>query len=321
MSTSIDQHGSIYLRLSITDHCNLRCRYCRPAGDNRREAARLRADTRELLHLVQAIDRAAPIGKLRLTGGEPLVHSQLVPLVALLRRVLPHATLAITTNGALLKPAAEPLRSAGLDAINVSLDSLDAAVFRNLTGGDVKRTIAGLRAARRAGFTGIKLNAVLIRGVNGAALPEMVRFAVAEGCQPRFIELMPYGPGAKLFATDFVSADEALALLKDSLCCLGERDRSGTAVQHVFEVDGRPCPVGFITPVSHPFCGDCNRWRLGSDGRLRTCLRQTDGVDLLTPLRAGDMRELERRIDAALRSKQLPAVGQWPLVEMVGIGG
>lgn len=196
--------------------------------------------------------------------------------MASLRHVLPTATLAATTNGTLLARRAARLRAAGLDAINISLDTLDAAAFHALNGGVLSQTLAGLRAARAAGFGGIKLNATLIRGINGDALPDLVRFALVEDCEPRFIELMPYGPGAGLFATDYLSAGEALERLKQAFLHLGPRGQAGTAMRHVFDIDGQPRSVGFITPVSHPFCGECNRWRLSCDGRLLACLPQRD---------------------------------------------
>ena len=320
MNCPHDCGRSIYLRLSVTDRCNLRCRYCRPPGsDEFREGPR--ATDAELLDLVAAIDRAAQVAKLRLTGGEPLVHTRLPTLVSSLRRILPTTTLAVTTNGTLLPRQAAALRAAGLDALNISLDSLDAAAFRALNGGVLSQTLAGLRAARAAGFAGIKLNAVLIRSVNGDALADLVRFAAAEDCEPRFIELMPYGPGAALFASDFLSADEALDRLKRAYPYLGACGQAGTALRYMFAIDGQPRPVGFITPVSHPFCDACNRWRLSSDGRLLACLRQRVGTDLLSPLRAGNRGAVQQRIDAMLDGKQAPGACQWPVEEMVSIGG
>jgi len=323
---------AVYLRLSVTDRCNLRCRYCRPASSEQDIGRKYAKGTfpfinnpsaadRELLELVRIMHEELWIRKLRLTGGEPLLHPHLVDLVVQLRRQLPQSTLCMTTNGTFLAKKAETLRIAGLDSLNVSLDTLNPDLFRELTGGGfLEDTIAGIGAAHAAGFTGIKLNAVLIRGINGESVAELVRFAARMDCEIRFIELMPYGHGSALFHTDYLAADEALSSLKKEFSYIGPLARSGTAARYSFLVDGRAINVGFITPVSHPFCSDCDRLRLSRTGQLFTCLRQQQGVDLLTLLRAGELDTLNEQIRTGFSGKHVPG-NYWPDQHMVSIGG
>lgn len=311
----------LYLRLSVTDHCNFRCQYCRPAKTTRDESRPPSASNAELLDLVRCIDRVRPLHKLRLTGGEPLLRPGLVDLVRNLRAILPDAVLALTTNGSLLLRLAGPLRAAGLDALNISLDTLDPAAFSTLSrGGQLDSVLAGIRAAQAEGFVKLKLNSVLIRRVNGGRLGSLVRLAVDSGCEIRFIELMPCGPGATLFATDFLPANEALTALEQEFACLGELDGDGTARRYRFTVEGRPVTIGLITPVSHPFCATCNRLRLDCRGRLVSCLRSPYSEDLLTPLHRGDEDEIAGRIRSCLAAKCSPGES-WPERQMVWIGG
>ena len=213
---------SVYLRLSVTDHCNLRCRYCRPARgepDGDRSAYALDA---ELLGLVMLVEEERPIEKLRLTGGEPLLRPDVATLVSRLRARLPHASLCMTTNAMLLAPMARPLRQAGLDGLNVSIDSADATTLARLTrGGRLEAAMDGIRAAQEAGFRNIKINSVLLRRFNVEGLTCLVRLASSQRCEIRFIELMPCGQGADLFPTDFIPAEEALALLQREFPYLG----------------------------------------------------------------------------------------------------
>jgi cyclic pyranopterin phosphate synthase len=311
----------VYLRLSVTERCNLRCRYCRPGSVSRSEIPPDPASDNELLALVRFLHGAAPIYKVRLTGGEPLMHPELEVLVAALRRALPRAILSATTNGTLLAPRAASLRRTGLDSLNVSLDSLDPRTFQRITGGGrLAAALAGIRAAREAGFSPLKLNAVLIRSVNGKALPELVRFAADQGCEIRFIELMPYGEGARLYDREYFSAGDALAVLREAFVDLGSASPTGTAVRHRFLVDRRPATVGFIRPVSQPFCTSCDRLRLDRGGRLFACLRNERGIDLLGPWRRGNGEEVRWRIRASWEGKRAPA-DFWPARNIVTIGG
>lgn len=316
-----DIRRSLYLRLSVTDRCDFRCQYCRPERAAGGAASCNAASNAELLELVRQIDRVRPVAKLRLTGGEPLLRSGLVDLTRDLRALLPDAALALTTNGSRLAQLAAPLRAAGVDALNVSLDTLDPAAFARLTrGGRLDDVLAGIEAARSVGFSKLKLNSVLIRGVNGGTLGDLVRFSAERGCEIRFIELMPCGPGADLFAIDRLTADEALSSLKLEFPYVEELPQDGTAQRHRFLVEGRETTIGMISPVSHPFCAACNRLRMDCRGRLVSCLRKPQSEDLLTPLRSGYLEEVERRIRDCLASKSSPG-DVWPERQMVLIGG
>jgi len=312
--------ASAYLRLSVTDRCNLRCLYCRRDGDGPTVP---RDDTlryEETLDLVDALHEAIPLRKVRVTGGEPLVRAELPTLVAGLRARLPHAELCLTTNGTLLARHAASLRAAGLDRINISFDSTDPSQFADLTqGGSLARVLAGVRTARQVGFERTKINAVLLRSINGDRLAHLVRTAHEHHCEIRFIELMPMGDGAALFDREYLSADHALARLSQTFEYVADRGMNGTARRHRFRDGDRELTVGFITSVSHPFCRSCDRLRLDCRGRLYTCLRCSEGTDLMTPLRQGATNELERRIRLLLPAKT-PAEG-WPEHHMVAIGG
>lgn len=313
--------GRVYLRLSLTDRCNLRCRYCRPVEPAHSAKHTEFVNESELIELVRLIHEGVGLHKLRFSGGEPLMYRGTTALVGRLRKRLPEVTFGMTTNGTLLARSAVGLRHAGLDSVNVSLDSLDPHRFRSITvGGDLAATLQGISAAIRAGLLSVKINTVLVRGTNGDQLPGLVRFAASLGCEIRFIELMPFGHGAELYRTDYLGADEAIDLLSRAFDYVSGAPATSTANRHRFLVDGRIATVGFITPVSHPFCSRCDRLRLTREGRLYPCLRQSTSVDLITPLRAGDETEIRKRIRGSLCGKKSP--GQhWPERQMVTIGG
>jgi cyclic pyranopterin phosphate synthase len=309
----------------VTSRCNLHCSYCRSEDLEPGQSDTLTDE--EMLQLVQQIDRVAAVGKVRLTGGEPLHRPRLPELVRRLRRVLPAAELCLTTNGTLLTDLAAPLRQAGIDAINISLDAVDQHRYRAGTGGGiVDHVLAGLEAASAAGFARLKINAVLQRSINADELVRLVRLAHRHGGEMRFIELMPIGIAAEIYDREYLPADEALARICAELSYLGPLGTEGTARLHRFRDDHDPendtpvITIGFITPISHPFCDTCNRVRLDCRGHLRSCLRLQDGLDLATPLREGQQVELERRVRAALREK-CPATESWPDRPMSAIGG
>ena len=321
MTSPGDKSGRTYLRLSITDRCDWRCRYCRPESGVSESKSSPVADDVELLELVRLVHEETGIYKLRLSGGEPLLYRGVVGLIEQLRSLLPHAKLALTTNGRLLAGAVGSLSEAGLDAVNVSLDSLDPDRFRDVTGGgDVEATLDGIRTAVAAGFSKVKLNTVLIRRTNGDQLADLVRFAAGLGCEIRFIELMPLGQGTALWQSDFLGADDALDSLKSAFEYVGAAPFTGTASRYRFLVGGRSVTVGMITPVSHPFCSRCDRLRLSRAGHLYACLRQPAGVELLPPLRAGAEQSVRQRIRDSVRGKQDPGE-HWPERHMVTIGG
>ncbi len=311
----------VYLRLSVTDRCNLRCRYCRPALSGAKSASATLASDEELLGLIAILHEEFPIYKVRITGGEPLLRPGLPALIEKLHARMPNAELAMTTNAVLLKQHAAAVRRAGVEFLNTSLDTLSAELCKELTrGGELRTIVDGIRAARAAGFPQIRINTVLMRNYNGDSLPSLVRFAAELGCEIRFIELMPFGEGAAIYDREFLSAEEAMQSLEAEFTNLGPLPGSSTARRHRLLVDGREQAIGFITTVSHPFCDGCDRTRLDSRGRLYACLRTVHGVDLLTPYRAGRIDMVRSLIRGEVPNKSIPQ-GLWPRHDMVSIGG
>lgn len=311
---------SIYLRLSLTDRCNFNCIYCKSNEGGVEEPSGLALRDDEILALLDHINSVMPLRKVRLTGGEPLLRPKLPLLVSAIKSTFAHTELCLTTNGMRLEGLAEDLKAAGLDRINLSLDATDQETFFRITGGDLTRVLAGIHAARRAGFTDLRQNSVMLRKANGGRLDELVRLAKSHGAEQRFIELMPFGPARPFYDEEYYSTEEAIAELSASLDYLGPLELEGTARRHRFQVDGELVTVGFITPISHPFCSTCDRLRLDSRGHLYSCLRKLDGADLAEALRDGDETEVKRRISTLLYHKN-PPKPVWPLRRMHSIGG
>jgi cyclic pyranopterin phosphate synthase len=307
----------LYLRLSVTDQCNLRCRYCRPARGGPPRTPGL-ADS-ELRAIVEALSGVAILEKIRITGGEPLQRRDLERVVSELQRQVPSVELALTTNGVGLETRAAALRAAGLRAVNISLDTNDPAAFARITrGGNVAAVRRGIEAAKTAGIPAVKLNAVLLRSLGAERWLALVRLAARLDCEIRFIELMPYGEGARLFDTEYVDCGTVAGALAQHLTPVGALPPSATARRTLYRVDDRPVTVGWITTVSEPFCASCNRIRLDARGRLYTCLRATSGVDV-RPGPEGP-EELRQRIAAALAGKdRSPLV--WPERSLALLGG
>jgi len=295
---AIDRFGRRihYLRISLTDHCNLRCVYCMPEDMTFRPTAEMMQDD-EVLQLTQLF---ASLGfdKIRLTGGEPTVRANIVNLVQGIAHTPGIRNVTMTTNGVLLNHLAGPLAKAGLKRVNISLDTLDPARFHRLTRwGSFEDVWAGIAAAERAGLTPIKINAVVVRGYNEADVPILARLTYAHPWQVRFIEMMPFAGATDLQISQVVTAEQILEKIEAELGPLelvngGELD--GEA--RLYTLPGAVGDIGLISSVTHPFCASCTRARLTSDGRLRLCLLREGEVDLLTPLRAGatiqDLREL-----------------------------
>lgn len=278
-----------YLRLSVTDRCNCRCTYCMPAGG----VPMLRhGDILSFEELAEVVAACAKLGvrKVRLTGGEPLVRRGLPDLVRMVRAVPGVEELAMTTNATLLAPVAAELREAGLDRLNISLDTLDPARYAELTrGGSLVDALAGLEAARAAGFSHTKVNCVLMGGVNDADVPRLADLARTEPVDVRFIELMPMGPCAAWPRARFVPAETVL----DAVPGLAPLRRDGVA--ELWHAPGWEGNVGLIRPMSHRFCDGCSRIRVTADGRMKPCLhsaaeialRGLHGEALLSELRRG----------------------------------
>lgn len=297
-----------YLRLSVTDRCDLACVYCMPPGGELEHAVR-----KELLSFEEAarlvrVFAAMGIRRMRFTGGEPLVRKDVVQLVELVRRTTEVERLALTTNATRLAELARPLRDAGLDAVNVSLDSLDAERFARITrGGDLRAVLAGVHAALDVGMQ-VKLNVVLVRGENEHEARGLVTWAWERGIVPRFIELMPLGEGAKL-ADRRVTADEVRVLLGELVRdehVSGALEAGGEdhgPARYARSADGHT-RVGFITPLSDEFCGACNRVRITAMGDVRACLASRRALSLRDVMReGGDDRALAWAIHLALAGK------------------
>ena len=292
-----------YLRISITDRCNERCLYCMPAGYKgwERKPDLLTAD--EILRIIRV---AAGMGfrKFRLTGGEPLVRREVPDLVRAMAAIPGVECLGLSTNGTRLAALAAPLRQAGLRTVNVSLDALDPQVYRRVTGGDVAAVLSGIRAAVAAGFERVKLNCVLMRGVNEGELWPLVLFAAEHGLPLRLIELMPLTRTDVLTEANFLPVGEAMEFLRQRDELLPQPDRHlGWGPAKYYQLRHTGALVGFIGALTTPhFCETCNKLRLTADGKIRPCL--------------GDHGELDLRAapsDEAVRDVFLTALQRKPL--------
>jgi GTP 3',8-cyclase len=299
------------LRVSLTDRCNLRCRYCMPAeGLQWLPKPELLTDD-ELLRLIGLAVTRLGMTEIRFTGGEPLLRRGLAEIVARVAALTPRPEISLTTNGIGLSRLAEPLRAAGLDRINVSLDTLTPEVFVQLARRDrLADVLAGLAAAAATGLAPVKINTVLMRGVNDAEAAPLLRFCLERGYQLRFIEQMPLDAQHGWRRAEMVTADEILELLSaEFVLTPADPAERGSAPAEAYLVDGGPARVGVIGSVTRPFCGACDRIRLTADGQLRNCLFARTENDLRTPLRAGASDdELIARWHECIRAK-LPGHG------------
>lgn len=276
-----------YLRVSLTDACNLRCVYCMPEDIVFRPAAALMQDD-EILTLIRV---AASLGvdKVRLTGGEPTVRRGIVDLVRAIRAIPGIQKMAMTTNGIKLAELAGPLAEAGLSQVNISIDSLRPDRFRRITRrGNINDVWRGIAAAAAAGIAPIKLNCVVTRGFNDDEVANLARLTLEQPWEIRFIELMPLGSIAGFQQEQVVSSAETRARIEAALGPLSlVPGHNGHDPARPYRLAGAKGQLGFISSVTEPFCAGCNRLRLTADGRLRLCLLRDDEVDLLGPLRAG----------------------------------
>ncbi len=323
------------LRLSVTDRCNFRCPYCMPQARFHEHYAFMNSAERlgfpELVRLTRLFLELGVV-KLRITGGEPLLRAGLPDLIGDLTTLPGIEDVALTTNGVLLAQQAAALRAAGLRRVTVSLDSLDADVFKRLSGGygSVGEVLDGLAAARRAGLAPIKINAVIQRGVNEDGALNLIERFRGTGIVVRFIEYMDVGNRNDWQRSRVVPAAELLERIRERwpLSVLEPAYRGEVARRYAFS-DGTG-EIGFIASVTQPFCGDCTRARLSADGRLYTCLFAAEGLDLGTPLRAGaddaQLRALiatawERRTDRYSELREPLRARGVRHVEMNRVGG
>jgi len=292
MNTLIDTYGRVHrnLRVSLTDRCNLRCTYCMPNDF----AAWLPSDHQLTTdELVRVIDIAVKegINEVRLTGGEPLLRPDIVEIVARINAIENAPTLTMTTNALTLEKVAKPLADAGLTRINISLDTLDRDRFKLMTHRDrIDDVFAGIKAAQDAGINPIKINAVLLKGLNADEAPALLDWALTNNLALRFIEQMPLDAGGIWERSSLVTADDIYADLSQKFE-LTPCDGRGSSPAEEFFVNGGPATVGIIGSVTRPFCGACDRLRLTSDGQLRSCLFSLEEMDLRTAMRNGASNE------------------------------
>jgi GTP 3',8-cyclase len=286
-----DSYGRVAsdLRISLTDRCNLRCSYCMPPeGLEWLPNPALLSDD-EVVRLARIGVQHLGITEIRFTGGEPLLRRGLPGIVARTAELRPRPEISLTTNGIGLARLAGALRAAGLDRVNVSLDTLTPETFRQLSRRDrLDDVLAGLTAAEVAGLRPVKVNAVLMRGLNDGEAAQLLQYCLERGYELRFIEQMPLDAQHGWRRENMVTADEILdALTPHFKLTAADPGERGSAPAETFLVDGGPARVGVIGSVTRPFCGDCDRVRLTADGQVRNCLFATTETDLRTLLRAG----------------------------------
>ena len=303
-----------YLRISLTDRCNLRCVYCMPKEGMQWQA---RADQLSAEEIARVVETAAQGGvkRVRLTGGEPLVHPKIVEIVRRIASIKGIEEVSLTTNAMLLERLAQPLADAGLTRVNISLDSLDADKFKRITrGGDLTRVWKGIAAVERAHLSPIKLNTVIVRGLNADELPALARLTMEHDWHVRFIEVMPIG-NTQDWGEDFPAPNERYVSVQEMRAQLSTFDPStgsglllqpvtapiGNGPARTFCIPGALGTVGFISPLGEHFCQNCNRLRLTSDGRLRSCLVIPAEVSLRDAVRSG--KPLEDFFQQAIAQK------------------
>lgn len=275
-----------YLRISITDRCNLKCVYCVPRGNPPRLDHDEILRYEEILRLVE-IGVGLGISKIRVTGGEPLVRKGVYEFLEKLGRIKGLSDLSLTTNGVFLRENIHRIKAAGINRINISLDTLDRRKFEDITGQDAFHQVwSGVKLARAEGFAPVKLNVVALKGVNEDELVDFARLTFSYPFHVRFIEHMPFG-------TKWLHGDQCLLAqeIKEKVSVLGDLDPVGKEINdgpaERFKFRGAQGEIGFIRPISRHFCNTCNRLRLTADGQLRACLLSDRQEDLKTPLRSG----------------------------------
>ncbi|MEW1584167.1 GTP 3',8-cyclase MoaA [Micromonospora vinacea] len=304
----VDRYGRVArdLRVSLTDKCNLRCTYCMPAEGLPWLAGPELLTDEEIVRLVRVAVELLGVTEVRFTGGEPLIRPGLVDIVTSVAALAPRPRVSLTTNGIGLDRLAPALRTAGLDRVNISLDTLDPDRFTRLTRRPrLDAVLAGLAGAAAVGLNPVKINSVLMRGVNEDEAPALLRFALDHDYQLRIIEQMPLDAQHGWARDTMVTAEEILASLRTVFDLSPDPAERGAAPAETWLVDGGPARVGVIASVTRPFCGDCDRTRLTADGQVRACLFATEESDLRAALRAGaDDDEVARRWRTAMWGKR-----------------
>ncbi len=292
-----------YLRISVTDHCNLSCVYCSMGSIPHLPRSEI-LSYEEIQHVAQ-VAASMGINKVRLTGGEPLLRADLNKLVRMLSQIEGIDDISLTTNGIFLSKYAVELKQAGLKRVNVSLDTLKEDRFKRITGVDkLGEVLSGIRAAHGAGLRPVKINMVVLRGINDNEIINFARMSISQGWHVRFIELMPFGmPKAEVL--EMISAQE----IRECIQSLGKLEpytgKAGNGPARYYRLPGANGTIGFISPMTEHFCHACNRLRLTSDGQLRPCLLDDNEVDLKESLRNGaDTDELKQLIQQAVVIKK-----------------
>ena len=307
----IDTHGRVAtdLRVSLTDRCNLRCQYCMPAEGLEWMPTDETLTDVELNRLIRIGVEMLGVRDVRFTGGEPLLRRGLPAIVAATKALPSQPRTALTSNGLGLKRTAQALAEAGLDRVNISLDTTDPQTYAAITRRDrLTDVIDGLEAASDAGLAPVKVNAVLLRGINDVEAPDLLRWCMKHGYELRFIEQMPLDAQHGWNREAMVTAEETLSLLQEHFT-LTPVDGRGSAPAERFCIDDGPHTVGIIGSVTRPFCGDCNRVRLTADGQIMNCLFAREESDLRAALRGGASdEEIAKQWVAAMATK-LPGHG------------
>jgi cyclic pyranopterin phosphate synthase len=317
-----------YLRISVTDRCNLRCVYCLPGEGVQWQARQDQLSAEEIVRFTRSMARAG-LTRIRLTGGEPLVRADIVDIVAHLSAIPGIQEVSLTTNAMLLEKLAQPLADAGLKRVNVSLDTLDAGKFKRITrGGNIEQLWRGIAAAERAGLAPIKLNTVVVNGLNADELPALAGLSIEHPWHIRFIELMPVG-NQQDWGAGFPAAAERYISVQQMQASLAGYDLQavetplGNGPARTFRIPGALGTVGFISPLGEHFCQSCNRLRLTADGFLRPCLLLDGEINVRSAIRAGEplLPLIQQAVEAKPRGHELSQEHYPESRRMAQIGG
>jgi len=291
----IDKHSRkiSYLRVSVTDLCNLRCVYCMPPGGSELSRKEEILSLEEILKLIKH-GVSLGVNKIRITGGEPLVRKGIISLVNQIAEIKGIDDIAMTTNGVFLKEFATELKSSGLSRLNISLDTMREDRFAEITrGGNIADVFDGVEAVLKAGFKGTKMNAVVMRGDNDDEIHDFVRYIMERDIELRFIELMASGWKDMVDEDRFMPTSEIMERVRGVGELVPDKQRVGGGPATIYRIKGALGSIGFISAVSKPFCSTCNRLRLTSDGKLRSCLLTGGEVDIKDILRSSNLDETE----------------------------
>lgn len=324
----LDRYGREidYLRISVTDRCNFRCRYCRPPEGPELAAAKEILSFEETL-TVAKIATGLGIDRIRLTGGEPLLRREITKLVRMLREGCNLKDLSLSTNGSLLAYQAQELAMSGLDRVNVSLDSLNSLKFRWITrGGELEQVLKGIDRAIEVGLEPVKINTVMMKGFNDDEAVDLARLTLERELIVRFIELMPIGEANSndFWGSAYLSLQDVKHVLEEEFDLLPAEVSQGSGPARYYRIRGAVGKIGFITPLSASYCESCNRIRLTAKGALRPCLALDHQISLKHPLREGRLEEVERLLRESIWGK--PKSHRWnhgrvTVDAISGIGG